>query len=171
METTVQAIHFRRATPNDAAAFAALAESMFRDAFAATNDPIQLDAYCAGHYSEAIQLRELASPNVSVFFVELADQVVGYVQLEVMGNAVFLHRFYVDRAWHGRGVAQQMLEYCVGFARVTGASCIRLATWVENARAIAFYRKSGFEVIGEQPFVLGTEVQNDYLMERSVVPR
>src|SRR5688500_4227333 len=144
MNTEAQAIHLRRAGQADAQAFATLAEALFRDAFEETNDPAQLNAYCAGHYSEAIQRLELEAPHMSVYFVEVAGSVAGYIQLEVMDDVVFLHRFYVDRAWHGHGVAQQMMEYCAGFAHAAGARCIRLATWVENRRAIAFYLKAGF---------------------------
>jgi diamine N-acetyltransferase len=168
MKTEAHAIHFRQAGPADAQEFATLAEALFRDTFENINDLTQINAYCAGHYSEAIQRQELATPNMSVFFVEVAGSVVGYIQMEVKDDVVFLHRFYVDRAWHGRGIAQQMMEFCAGFAHVAGARCIRLATWVENRRAIAFYQKAGFEIVGEQPFILGTEVQDDYLLERPV---
>src|SRR5688572_3996715 len=101
MQTEAEAIHFRAAGPQDAATFAALAEAMFRDAFERTNDPVQLNAYCAGHFSEAIQRREIETPHMSVYFVELAGRVVGYIQVEVTGDVVHLHRFYVDRPWHG----------------------------------------------------------------------
>ena len=35
-----------------------------------------------------------------------------------------------------------------------------------NARAIAFYSKWGFEVVGDAEFVLGDDVQQDLLMAR-----
>ena len=48
------------------------------------------------------------------------------------------------------------------------ADRIVLAVWENNPRAIAFYRKCGFTVTGAQPFVLGTEVQTDYVMTREL---
>ena len=168
MKTEAHAIDPRQAGPADALEFATLAEALFRDAFEKSNDIVQINAYCAEHYSEAIQRQEIETPHMSVYFVEVAGSVVGYLQLEVIDDVVFLHRFYVDRPWHGRGIAQQMMEFCAGFAAAAGAHCIRLATWVENRRAISFYRNAGFRIVGEQPFILGTEVQDDYLLERPV---
>ena len=168
MDTEAHAIQLRKAGPADAHQFAVLAESLFRDAFAASNDPLQLNAYCAGSFSADIQGQQLQTPGMSVFFVEVAGRVAGLLQVEVTGDVAFLHRFYVHPVWHGRGIAQQMMEYCIEVAHAAGAHVLRLATWEENGRAIAFYRKYGFAVVGEQPFVLGTEIQNDYVMERRI---
>jgi len=41
-----------------------------------------------------------------------------------------------------------------------------LGVWERNARAIAFYRKQGFEVVGEQEFMLGADRQRDLVMAR-----
>jgi hypothetical protein len=38
--------------------------------------------------------------------------------------------------------------------------------WERNSRAIAFYEKWKFRVVGEQAFLLGTDVQKDLLMAR-----
>lgn len=43
-----------------------------------------------------------------------------------------------------------------------------LGVWERNPRAIAFYRKFGFEVIGEHRFVLGRDPQRDLVMARRV---
>ena len=41
-----------------------------------------------------------------------------------------------------------------------------LDVWEENPRAIAFYTKWRFAVVGRQDFVLGSDVQHDLLMSR-----
>lgn len=156
----------RRATPADAALLAETAERMFRDAFAATNDPVQMDAYCAGHYGEAIQRTELEDPASRVLFIEEGDEVIAYAQLRVGIPESEIWRFYVDRAQHGRGIAQRLMDESLDALRAAGASRVRLAVWEHNPRALAFYRKAGFEVVGAQPFVLGTEQQTDLVMTR-----
>jgi ribosomal protein S18 acetylase RimI-like enzyme len=45
---------------------------------------------------------------------------------------------------------------------------IWLDVWERNARAIAFYQKWGFAVVGTQTFQLGSDLQNDLLMQRAV---
>ena len=46
------------------------------------------------------------------------------------------------------------------------ANCdhVWLGVWERNPKAIAFYRKFGFEVIGEHRFVLGRDPQRDLVM-------
>jgi ribosomal protein S18 acetylase RimI-like enzyme len=41
-----------------------------------------------------------------------------------------------------------------------------LDVWERNTRAIEFYEKQGFTIVGEQDFVLGSDVQRDLLMAR-----
>ena len=51
-----------------------------------------------------------------------------------------------------------------------GCDVVWLDVWEHNPRAIAFYRKWGFEQVGTQTFQLGEDVQNDWLIVRSVSP-
>jgi len=44
-----------------------------------------------------------------------------------------------------------------------------LGVWEHNPRAIAFYRKWGFEAVGEHVFVVGTDPQRDLVMTRSAL--
>ena len=43
-----------------------------------------------------------------------------------------------------------------------------LAVWERNPRAMSFYRKCGFEEVGEQAFVLGRDHQRDRVLARSI---
>ena len=161
-------MRLRIATADDAALLARTAEAMFRDAFEDSNDAAQMDAYCRDHYSAEIQRAELESPDIRVLLLEEQGSVIGYAQLRVRTPRSEIWRFYVDRARHGRGVAHRLMEESLRVLREAGATEARLAVWEHNPRAIAFYRKSGFEVKGAQPFVLGTEVQTDLVMSRSL---
>jgi diamine N-acetyltransferase len=49
-------------------------------------------------------------------------------------------------------------------ARERECTVVWLGVWERNARAIAFYEKHGFIVIGEQPFMLGLDEQRDLVM-------
>jgi len=84
------------------------------------------------------------------------------------GAPLEIVRFYVDRPWHGRGVAQQLMEAAVNTARAAGARTLWLGVWERNPRAIAFYRKCGFQDVGTQTFVLGADHQRDLVLTRSV---
>ena len=158
----------RIGTPSDAALLAREAERMFRDAFAATNDAAQMDAYCASAYGESIQRGEIQARDARVYLLEGEEGLVAYAQLWLRVPESVIWRFYVDRAHHGRGVAQRLMDTCLDAARAAGARRVSLAVWEHNPRAVAFYRKCGFEVTGSQPFVLGTEPQTDWVMTRAL---
>ena len=79
-----------------------------------------------------------------------------------------LKRLYVARAWHGQGVAQALMEAALDAARARGAATLWLGVWERNPRAAAFYRKYGFERVGEHTFMLGADAQTDWLLVRPV---
>lgn len=168
MKALPESIRMRPASLADAGTLARTAEALFRETFAATNDPAQMDLYCQTHYSEAVQAAELSEPGVQVLLFESGDDVIGFTHVHLARPVSELKRLYVKAEWHGKGLAQQLMEQVLEAARAHGAERIRLGVWQENPRAMAFYRKFGFEVTGEEPFVLGTEVQNDYVMERAL---
>jgi ribosomal protein S18 acetylase RimI-like enzyme len=53
-------------------------------------------------------------------------------------------------------------------ARGAGHETMWLGVWEHNERALAFYRKWGFEVVGEHIFQVGDDPQNDLLMVRQL---
>lgn len=170
------AIVIRRAVDADAPALAALAERTFRDAFAADNDAADMAAYCAAAFSPAIQAAQIADAAIdTIVIADGSGALVAYAQLrpgapeEVTGPApIELWRFYVDRAHHGRGVAQRLMDAVGEAARARGSRTLWLGVWERNHRAQAFYRKTGFVDIGAQTFTLGNDVQTDRLMARHI---
>jgi ribosomal protein S18 acetylase RimI-like enzyme len=58
------------------------------------------------------------------------------------------------------------MQACFDRAGQSGHGAIYLGVWEHNHRAIAFYRKCGFEVAGSHVFQMGDEAQNDLWMER-----
>jgi GNAT superfamily N-acetyltransferase len=83
----------------------------------------------------------------------------------VTGEApVEIGRFYVDRPWQGRGLAQRLMAAARDAARDLGGITVWLAVWEHHPRAIAFYQKQGFRDVGSQPFRLGSDLQTDRVM-------
>lgn len=170
----MSAPHVRAARPADAAPLATLGERIFRETFAPDNRPEDLDAYLRSAFSASLQAGEIADPAFLTLVVEMDGALVGYAQLregepdEPIGapGAIELRRFYIDRAWQGRGLAQQLMEAVEQSAAARRAPGIWLGVWERNPRAIAFYRKSGFVDVGSHVFLLGSDPQTDRLMLR-----
>jgi len=161
----------RRGTADDAAALAVMGERTFRDTFAAQNDPEDLEHYLGETYGEAQQRRELEHPDGVTLLVEEGGTLIGFAQLRRAPSEhgdVEIARFYVERAHHGRGVAQALMRAAEETARALGGSTIWLGVWEHNQRAIAFYEKCGFHDVGSHPFLVGRDLQTDRLMSRVI---
>lgn len=168
---TAERVRVRPATAEDAARLADFARRLFHDTFAADNRPEDMAAYEAATYSPELQRAEIADPAGLVLVAEIGDAWAGYAHLAasapppgIAAPAVELRRFYVDPAWHGRGVAPALMATVREAARERGARSLWLGVWERNPRAIGFYAKCGFADVGSQPFTLGADVQTDRLM-------
>ena len=170
-------VRVRVARESDAALLAELAERTFRDAFAADNTPDDMDLHCARSYGADIQRRELADPRMTYLIAEVAGEATALALVRegsdtpacVTGpDPVEIQRFYVDRPWHGRGVAQALMAACEDEARRRGARTIWLGVFERNDKARRFYEKVGFRDVGAKTFTVGTDVQSDRVVARSL---
>ena len=165
-------MHIRRGVPADAPALADLARTTFYDAFAATNDPADMALHLANAYGVPQQTAELLDTGITTLLVEKDGHAIAYAQIRdhhvpecVTGvTPLELWRFYVDRRWHGQGVAPALMERVKSEARRRGAGTLWLGVWEHNARARAFYAKCGFSDVGEHIFLFGTDPQTDRVM-------
>lgn len=171
-------VTLRSATPDDAAELAAFARRVFAETFGPANRPEDLELHLSYTYSPALQWRELSSPRFATILAESEGRLAGYAQLHeapapasvTRPHPIELLRFYVDSPWHGRGVARLLMEAVFATARARGATSVWLCVWQQNPRAIAFYAREGFLTVGTQQFLLGTDVQLDWVMMRELGP-
>jgi GNAT superfamily N-acetyltransferase len=165
-------VTIRRGEPHDAAVLAEVARTTFYDTFAASNDANDMALHLQRAYGVTQQTAELENPEITTLLVEHDGAAIAYAQIRrdhvpacVSGPApVELWRFYVDRHWHGRGVAQALMDRVKSEARARGAGTLWLGVWERNDRARAFYAKAGFADVGEHVFLFGTDPQTDRVM-------
>ncbi len=162
----------RRASAADAAALAELGARTFIDSFALDNRPEDIAAYVARTYGELRQRREIEDAACVTLLAKSSTEAIGYAQLRrgdappcVDGPApVELARFYIVRAWHGSGAAQELMRAVQRAVLELEGMTLWLGVWERNARAIRFYEKCGFRSVGTQPFLLGSDLQTDIVM-------
>ena len=162
----------RLALPGDALSLAVLAERTFREAFGARNSPDNMDLHCAKYFGPDIQLREIGERGLVTTLADEAGRLAGFTQLRLAraspavtaSKPAELNRIYVTAEWQGRGVARALMDRALADAARGGSDVLWLGVWEHNPKAMAFYRKFGFEVVGTQSFMLGQERQRDLVM-------
>lgn len=170
------AFTIRSARAADAEGLVKIAASTYYETFAAVNTPENMQAYLASAFTLAGFTADLANPAVAMYVAESPGGLIGYAKLVagaapscVTGDSPLeLERLYVDARWHGGGVAKTLMETCLTYARDEGFKTIYLGVWERNFRAQSFYRKWGFERVGEHIFQMGDDPQIDWWMSRPV---
>lgn len=170
-------LQIRLATGEDAATLAEIAERTFRQAFGPLNSAEDMDLHCRKTYGAAIQAGEIREPDRVTLLCHEGDRLVGYAQLRrdaaptcvIARRPAEIQRIYVDAPWHGKGAANALMDALLEAARAGGADVVWLGVWDRNPRAIAFYRKNRFEIVGEHTFLLGTDPQRDLVLARKLV--
>ena len=160
----------RRGVASDAAALAAFAARTFAQAFGDVTSAEDLQAHLAATYRSDLQARELADPAVITLLALRDTRIVAYAQVRrnamapacvTLPDAVELQRFYADRSVQGTGLPMRLMRRALDAARELGGRYAWLGVWERNARAMAFYRKAGFDEIGVTHYMVGSDRQTD----------
>lgn len=169
-------ILIRKATVQDAALIAAISRETFYDSFAAQNTPEDMELFMAQQFSEQILMQELFDPAHIFFLAYIDEEIVGYTklkpgahhELDPTAAAIEMCRFYARKNSIGKGIGKAMMQYALQYAAATQYKIVWLGVWEHNTRAIDFYQRFGFEKFSAHDFILGKDVQKDWLMRKIV---
>lgn len=151
-----------------------ISRTTFYDTFHHQNNPQDLQLYLDNNFNNEALNAELKDENNHFFFARNHDEIVGYLKLssaksdEVEGEVLEISRIYVRKESLGLGVGKDLMDFAVRFSRNLNKNIIYLGVWEHNVKAINFYKKFGFKKIGEHPFLVGNDVQTDWLMKKDL---
>jgi len=98
-------------------------------------------------------------------FVEINGRPSGYISVTPEAQKLYASKIYLSTAWQGRGIGQRLLKQIERIAYAFGLGSIYLFVNRENEKAVAAYKRAGFEVTAtrvkqlEQGYVM-----DDYVM-------
>jgi diamine N-acetyltransferase len=160
----------------DIPALVAIGRQTFTEAYAHLNTPENMAEYMNKTFTAENLGREL-NQKASVFYkARVGGEVTGYLKVNYAEAqtdlkdpaSLEIERIYVAEAWHGRGIGKILLDKAITVAREARLVYIWLGVWEKNPKAIAFYRKQGFEQFDTHNFVIGDDVQTDFLMKKQL---
>lgn len=98
-------------------------------------------------WSEGI-FRECLRAGYTCELVRHAGELIGYGVLQVGADEGHILNLCIDRGHQRQGFARLLLERLVARAAEAGASVVFLEVRPSNPRAVALYRRAGFNEIG-----------------------
>jgi ribosomal protein S18 acetylase RimI-like enzyme len=169
-------LSIRYATKDDAALIADVSQKTFYDTFAADNTPEDMEIFLSEQFTKGRLMLEVGSPGNEFLLAYKNNAVAGYVKLregkvplKLKGkNLLEIARLYVLKEFIGERVGAQLMQRSIDIAREKNKEAIWLGVWEKNQRAIDFYRKFGFEKFSECDFLLGKDLQRDWMMKKEL---
>lgn len=164
----------RSATTEDAALIADISRQTFYDTFAADNTEADMEKFLGEQFTKGRLMLEVGQPENSFLLAYHNNNVAGYIKLrEGKEPAALKHldaleiaRLYVVKEFIGQGVGKRLMQTAINLATEKEKEVIWLGVWERNHRAIAFYTAWAFEKFGACDFLLGNDLQRDWLMKK-----
>lgn len=167
----------RGATAADAEALALVASATFLETFAGLFEGRDIVAHCAANNTPDTFTLWANDPSASVLIAEVESgrAPIGYAVLAepdlpiAAGPAdIELKRIYALSLMHGTGVGAALMATAIEDAGRMGRRRVLLGVYARNPRAHAFYKRQGFEVIGQRKFLVGSTLQDDLVFAREI---
>lgn len=156
---------------------AEMARQSFTETFAHLFPPEPFAAFLDRAYGPGGTMeRDLGNAAIHWLAAASGDTVVGYAKLLPLAapaptprpGALELQQIYVRRSWHGKGVADRLMEWAVDSARKCGAPEIYLTVFDHNERAKRFYSRYGFSEVARCTFTLGERIYDDRIWRKAL---
>lgn len=176
MSSTKDAVKYqiRVAELPDAATIANIGKQTFIETFGEQNIAEDMALYVDTHFTTDVITREISDESNTFLLMLHHDTVMGYAKMRktdatengVSENALELQRIYILHKYHGKGAGTLLMQTCLDHARRNDYNEVWLGVWEYNLKALAFYKKFGFEQFGSHNFQLGSDAQTDLLMKK-----
>jgi ribosomal protein S18 acetylase RimI-like enzyme len=164
-------LSFRPCTTADAGALALAAQHTFVETFSGILAPEHIAAHVLNKLSVSAFRAWLEEPDARLWLATEDGFPVGYAGLArpdlpqpTTDADTELKRIYLMAAFHGGGAASKLMQLALDEARAMGKTRVLLGVKADNARAIAFYNKTGFTQIGTRQFQVGDGVYDDVVL-------
>lgn len=149
-----------KATEEDHRAIVAIGKISVAEAHRDSTTEENLNEYMQKNYNEKAIKEELNDPDNIYHLIRYNGFPVGFSKINlnakhpgiVSEKVTKLDRIYLLKEYFGYKLGFELLNFNIGLARNNNQEGIWLYTWIGNNRAINFYLKAGFKIIGSHRF-------------------
>ncbi len=166
-------ISIRHADISDLKIVCALGITTFYEAYCLQDDSRDLAKYVLESFSSEQIEKELSNKDSTFFIAEADGCAVGYAKLRENApaeclrdeKAIEIQRIYILEKMKGKRVGDALMQKCFDEARRRNYETVWLGVWERNLDAQNFYRKYGFEKVGELYFPYGDTTGTNYVLK------
>lgn len=153
-------ILIRRATVADTIAIAGIGRVAVELSHRESCSVDDMNHFLAEHYNEEAIKAELANENNIYYLLLYKGQLAGFSKMVLNTshpriehlNVTKLDRIYLLSEFYDKQLGRRLLQHNIDLSKQSGQCGMWLFTWQGNERAVNFYRRSGFEIIGNHRF-------------------
>lgn len=171
-------VSIREALPDDAAELAVFGAKCFTATFGNLYPVSDLQKFLEAGYTIEVFLEWISdSSRFCIFIAEIEGSIVGYI---LVGPCSLPHhditplngeikRCYVDASVFGKGVSDKLMVNAIAWVRSKYPHVIYLGVYSENPRAIKFYKRFGFEHVGDYFYEVGACRDLEFILREATV--
>ena len=148
----------------------------FFETFSEQNSEENMRIFLDKAYSEEKLKSEIEDKESETFIAVENQKILGVLKINTgnaetesgLENSLEIQRIYILKESKGLGIGTVLMNLAEKKARELGVSFIWLGVWEKNFPAQKFYTDKGFRKFSEHAFVLGDDVQTDFLMKKEL---
>jgi ribosomal protein S18 acetylase RimI-like enzyme len=157
-----------KAGANDAQLLSEIAVPTFIESHGHSAKPEDINIYVTEKCSQDFFKKELSDPKNIYHFIYHDNKVAGYSKIifdtpyaNAQENKITkLERIYLLREFYGLKLGQELIQHNIDLSKKNHQKGIWLFVWIENPRAINFYKRNGFAIIGSYDFKISENHSN-----------
>jgi ribosomal protein S18 acetylase RimI-like enzyme len=170
-------VDIRPCRAGDAGLLGLVGRATFLESYAGVLPVADILAHCEHQHDPARYEAWLTSPGHRLWLAEatIGSAPVGYAMLSppdlpvaLQAGDVEVKRIYVLYRCHGAAVGARLMAAAIQDAQAVGARRMLLGVKKDNALALAFYARQGFETIGVRRFRIGANEYDDLVLARAL---
>ena len=161
-------VSFERADKSRAHLLSEIAGFTFIESHGSSAKAEDINNFIAQKYNPETFAAELINKKNNYYLVYYQNRLAGFSNIiynfpyaeSKMKDIAKLERIYILKEFYDLKLGYNLFEFNRNLARTNNQKGIWLFVWKENERAIRFYKKNGFEVIGNFDFKISETHSN-----------
>jgi len=150
----------RKATIADCELIATIGKNTFLETYLINTPKKDVEAFIDKAFEVKTLAEELINPAIHYHIIYLDQKIAGYSKIisnvtnpnVATTQIAKLDRLYVLKEYHGLQVGVELFNHTIAYSKKLQQQGIWLYVWVENLRAINFYTKNNFQIVGQYDF-------------------